>query len=149
MEKAYRNKGKSYPEGHDWYVGAGSLEVHHVIPLEAVSDKRFKKLFDNFSYDINQTHNLVALPGIMELACELGVQRHQGNHAQGMALSENEAVLNRLEDHEKNARHENIKSFNRKLFKNNKIQGNELRYPKAAKKSGFRLKRPCREGVAV
>ncbi|MCV5640258.1 hypothetical protein OFN49_35790, partial [Escherichia coli] len=55
MEKAYRNKSKSYPEGHDWYVGAGSLEVHHVIPLEAVSDKTFKKLFDNFSYDIHQT----------------------------------------------------------------------------------------------
>ncbi|ELA9194495.1 PAAR-like domain-containing protein [Vibrio parahaemolyticus] len=147
MEKAYRNKGKSYPEGHDWYVGAGSLEVHHVIPLEAVSDKRFKKLFDNFSYDINQTHNLVALPGIMELACELGVQRHQGNHAQGMALSENEAVLNRLEDHEKNARHENIKSFNRKLFKNNKIQGNELRYPKAAKNQVLDLKDRVEKGL--
>ncbi len=133
MENAYRSKGKSYPEGHDWYVGTGSLEVHHVIPLEAVSDKTFKKLFDNFSYDINQIHNLVALPGIMELACELGVQRHQGNHAQGMALNENKRALSILESHENNARHENIKSFNRKLFKNNKIQGNDLRYPKAAK----------------
>ncbi|TON38186.1 AHH domain-containing protein, partial [Vibrio parahaemolyticus] len=91
--------------------------------LEAVSDDVFEELFDDFSYDINDVHNLVALPGIMELACELGVQRHQGNHAQGMALNENKTVLSRLEDHENNARHENIKSFNRKLFKNNKIQG--------------------------
>ncbi|MCV5871804.1 hypothetical protein OFN61_41785, partial [Escherichia coli] len=73
-----------------------------------------------------------------ELACELGVQRHQGNHAQGMALSENETVLSRLEGHEKNARHENIKSFNRKLFKTTK--GKELRYPKAAKKQVLKLK---------
>ncbi|MCV5917055.1 AHH domain-containing protein, partial [Escherichia coli] len=95
--------------------------------------------------DINQTHNLVALPGIMELACELGVQRHQGNHAQGMALSENETVLSRLEGHEKNARHENIKSFNRKLFKTTK--GKELRYPKAAKKQVLKLKDRVEKGL--
>ncbi|WP_237461358.1 AHH domain-containing protein [Vibrio parahaemolyticus] len=144
MEKAYRSKGKSYPEGHDWYVGTGSLEVHHVIPLEAVSDDVFKELFDDFSYDINDVHNLVALPGIMELACELGVQRHQGNHAQGMALSENEKALSILEGHETNARHENIKSFNRKLFKT--TQGKELRYPKAAKKQVLDLKDRVEDG---
>ncbi|WP_373272457.1 PAAR-like domain-containing protein [Vibrio parahaemolyticus] len=147
MEKAYRSKGKSYPEGHDWYVGTGSLEVHHVIPLEAVSDDVFKELFDDFRHDINDVHNLEALPGIMELACELGVQRHQGNHAQGMALSENEKALSILEGHETNARHENIKSFNRKLFKNNKIQGNELRYPKAAKNQVLDLKDRVEKGV--
>ena len=147
MEKSYRGRLKTYPEQHDWYVGAGSLEIHHVIPLEAVSDKTFKKLFDNFTYDINGIHNLVVLPGIMELACELGVQRHQGNHAQGMALNENKTVLNRLEDHENNKRHENIKSFNRKLFKNNKIQGNELRYPKAAKALVLKLKSRIEDGL--
>ncbi|MGF1726148.1 PAAR-like domain-containing protein [Photobacterium nomapromontoriensis] len=148
MKRAYRKIGKVYPNNHDWYVGEGCLEVHHVIPVQAVNQKRFKTLFDNFSYDINEIHNLVVLPGKMALACELYVQRHQGNHSQGMALNlQGGQVLNLLTGHEQHNRHDKIKNFNNKLFKNKKIKGDDFRYPMAARKQVLDLKRRIEKGV--
>jgi len=118
-----------FPEAHPWFTGSKSLEVHHVIPCKSVSDKLWKKLFNKFSYDINEAHNSVVLPGDIELACELGVQRHKGSHTQGIALKENDVVFSRLKEHEEAKNNSKIKTFQDTLFKTKK--GSDLRYTKA------------------
>jgi len=70
-----------YPEGHPWYIGGGSLEVHHCIDVASVTD--MEDLFKQFQYDINESHNSVVLPADMALACQLAVPRHRGGHGAG------------------------------------------------------------------
>lgn len=119
-----------YPKNHPWYIGESSLEVHHVIPCEAVSIVEWKALCDKFDYDINEAHNSVVLPADIHLACELGVQRHRGNHDQGMALvkKEDNTPLQLLQELERNEQHEAITSFPQDLFK----ASDTYKYPKAA-----------------
>lgn len=117
-----------FPASHPWYDGDSSLEVHHLIPCEAVGKKVWKKLFDQFDYDINEEHNTVVLPSSTRLACELGVQRHKGKHSRGMALEE--PYFSELRELEKAGDIKAISKFNKYLFKIN----DDYRYHKAAKK---------------
>ncbi|KKD00785.1 PAAR-like domain-containing protein [Photobacterium halotolerans] len=136
MADAYKKRNKDFPIDHDWFIGNSSLEVHHVIPKKAVMGKVFKKLFDKFSYDVNDTHNLVTLPADMRLSCELAVQRHKGNHAQGVAYSRDKNALSELINYERDLLKadnknviEEINNFNKELINKNA----DLSYPKAAK----------------
>ena len=145
MESAYKKKGKLFPSEHDWYTDGNSLEVHHSIPVEAVNTPLFKKLFDKFSYDINGIHNLVTLPSDMQLACELGVQRHNGPHSQGLALTLKAGVLlSKLEDYEDAGNAKAIRNFNKKVTKS--IGGDDFRYPKAAQAQALEVKDKIEKG---
>jgi len=124
-----RKKTPGFPETHPWFIGDKSLEVHHVIPCNSVSKDDWHDLFNKFNYDINEAHNSVVLPGDIELACELKVQRHKGSHTQGMALNKSNVVFSRLEEYEDTKNNQKIKAFQKTLFKTKK--GGQLRYTKA------------------
>lgn len=102
------------------------------IPCESVEDKIWRKMFNQFSYNINGPHNSVVLPAQAILACELNVQRHKGSHDQGMALNIDERVLSALNTHEENNNNEKIMVFQDTLFAKN--NGDDFRYLKAATK---------------
>ena len=99
--KKFKEVHSGYPKSHPWYIGAKSLAIHHVIPIESVADIKFKNLFDLFKYDINNIKNLVILPALPSLACVLSVQVHYTNHNYGMALSKDEEELEKLVNLEK------------------------------------------------
>ncbi|MDD9156313.1 DUF4150 domain-containing protein [Aliivibrio sp. S4TY2] len=139
-----RKKVSGYPKTHIWYTGDRSLEVHHVIPCESVEDKIWRKMFNQFSYNINGPHNSVVLPAQAILACELNVQRHKGSHDQGMALNIDERVLSALNKHEKEKNNEKILVFQDTLFAKN--NGNDFRYPKAATKLIKKVKDSVEKG---
>ncbi|MCG2839304.1 DUF4150 domain-containing protein [Photobacterium sp. WH77] len=144
LQRQYRNQGKEYPKDHPWQYDDQLvlLDIHHVIPKEAVKGMQFKRLFDDFSYDINEVHNLISLPSDMNLACELAVQRHKGKHSLGLALRNDQTAFSILIDHENNNRIEKIKKFNSNLKKKN----NDLAYPKASKNLVLDVKRNMEHG---
>ncbi|WP_246356944.1 AHH domain-containing protein [Pyxidicoccus fallax] len=80
------------PESHDWYTGRWSIAAHHLICSEAMADDEdWAKYCREFGYDINRRENGVMLPSRMEVACELHVPVHRGNHAGGWAHDVNMA----------------------------------------------------------
>ena len=75
---------------HDWYTGRWSLSAHHLICSEAMEDDEDWDMYCRlFGYDINRRENGVMLPAVMEVACELRVAVHRGNHAGGWAYDVN------------------------------------------------------------
>ena len=72
-------------EDHPWYTGPNSLQAHHLICSEAMDDDDWSEFARIFGYDINHQNNGVILPYSMQLACQLNVALHRGNHAKGVA----------------------------------------------------------------
>jgi uncharacterized Zn-binding protein involved in type VI secretion len=72
-------------EDHPWYTGLNSLQAHHLICSEAMDDDDWSEFARIFGYDINHENNGVMLPYLMELACQLHVPLHRGNHDKGKA----------------------------------------------------------------
>jgi hypothetical protein len=72
-------------EDHPWYTGPNSLQAHHLICSEAMDDDDWSEFARIFGYDINHQNNGVILPYSMQLACQLHVALHRGNHAKGVA----------------------------------------------------------------
>ncbi|MCY1016230.1 AHH domain-containing protein [Pyxidicoccus sp. MSG2] len=74
------------PETHSWYTGTRSIAAHHLICSEAMADDEdWARYCQEFGYDINRRQNGVMLPSRMDVACELHVPIHRGNHAGGWA----------------------------------------------------------------
>lgn len=133
MAKNYKG---GFPSTHPWYTGPSTVAAHHVIPVDAVRrEKKFIKAFDMFSFDINTIDNLVALPMTPELACELGVQRHQTNHDFGIALESDSRAFNDFLEYEKNDDAHNLNESGELLLKDKPF----LAYPKAAKKEALEV----------
>jgi hypothetical protein len=73
-------------ESHPWYTGRWSIAAHHLICSEAMADDEdWARYCREFGYDINRRQNGVMLPSRMDVACELHVPLHRGNHAAGWA----------------------------------------------------------------
>jgi len=72
---------------HPWYSGEKSLQAHHLICTEAMNDSDWSGFVWEFGYSINHKNNGVMLPYFMELACQLHVPLHRGNHDKGTAGS--------------------------------------------------------------
>jgi hypothetical protein len=80
------------PEAHDWYTGKRTIAAHHLICSEALEDDDdWAEYCPRFGYDINCRANGVMLPSVMNVACELHVAVHRGNHAGGWAYDVNMA----------------------------------------------------------
>ncbi|NMO14193.1 AHH domain-containing protein [Pyxidicoccus fallax] len=80
------------PEEHPWYTGLRSIAAHHLICSEAMDDDEdWARYCREFGYDINRRENGVMLPSRMDIACELHVPVHRGNHAAGWAHDVNMA----------------------------------------------------------
>ncbi|QSQ18822.1 AHH domain-containing protein [Pyxidicoccus parkwayensis] len=73
------------PESHPWYTGRWSIAAHHLICSEAMADEDWARYCRQFCYDINRRLNGIILPSRMDVACELRVPLHRGNHAAGWA----------------------------------------------------------------
>lgn len=75
-------------ENHPWIVNTidnksiKMLIPHHLISISSLDyiNKRYKKVLLKNSYNVNHPKNLLLLPGVPSLACELKVPRHEGNH---------------------------------------------------------------------
>jgi hypothetical protein len=103
-------KKRIYPKGHPWFIGGGSLEVHHCIDVASVTD--MEDLFKQFHYDINESHNSVVLPADMALACQLAVPRHRGGHDAGRRFVGHTAKqedIEKIEDSEQREKAQNRK----------------------------------------
>lgn len=103
-------KKPKYPESHPWFIGGGSLEVHHCIDVASVTD--MEDLFKQFHYDINESHNSVVLPADMALACQLAVPRHRGGHDAGRRFVGHTAKqedIEKIEDSEQREKAQNRK----------------------------------------
>jgi len=93
-------------ETHEWYTGRWSLAAHHLICAEAMEDDEDWALYCRlYSYDINRGPNGVMLPSVMDVACDLHVPVHRGNHAGGWAYDVNlaypkavKALLNKVKE---------------------------------------------------
>jgi uncharacterized Zn-binding protein involved in type VI secretion len=72
-------------EDHPWYTGPNSLQAHHLICSEAMDDDDWSEYCRIFGYSINHKNNGAMFPYLMELACQLHVPLHRGNHDKGMA----------------------------------------------------------------
>jgi len=72
---------------HPWYSRAYSLQAHHLICSEAMDDDDWYEYCILFGYNINHKNNGVMLPYFMDLACQLHVPLHRGNHDKGDAGS--------------------------------------------------------------
>lgn len=71
---------------HPWYTGLRSIAAHHLICSEAMADDEdWARYCRQYCYDINRRPNGVMLPSRMDVACELHVPLHRGNHAAGWA----------------------------------------------------------------
>jgi len=70
---------------HPWYIGANSLQAHHLICSESMDDDDWSEYCRIFGYSINHENNGVMLPYAMALACQLHVALHRSNHSKGMA----------------------------------------------------------------
>jgi hypothetical protein len=66
---------------HPWYDKGWSLAAHHLICGEGMDNDDWKVLCRDFGYNINRRENGVMLPTRMELACQIGVALHRGNHS--------------------------------------------------------------------
>ena len=128
----------TFPVGHKWYIGKNSLEVHHCIDVDAVSDSEsgWDKIFDTYEYDINGPHNTVVLPADMTLCCELGVARHKGDHSKGRAFDTNRNKFDELKNQEQEL---NIKE-------QEKIEEKFLAYPDAVKDEIKNIKVQAKKG---
>nr|WP_225937313.1 AHH domain-containing protein [Myxococcus sp. RHSTA-1-4] len=74
------------PEEHPWYTGPRSLAAHHLICSEVMADDEdWARFCREFGYDINRRPNGCMLPSRMDVACELEVPLHRGNHSAGWA----------------------------------------------------------------
>ncbi|EKE6108919.1 DUF4150 domain-containing protein [Vibrio cholerae] len=76
---------KKDKEDHQWFTKPFSLQAHHLICSEAMAKEYWRKVCLLFGYDINHENNGVMLPALMELACQIGVALHRGNHSKGWA----------------------------------------------------------------
>ncbi len=72
-------------EDHAWYTEANALQAHHIICSEAMDNDDWSTWCTQFGYEINHKNNGVMLPYFMDLACQLHVAVHRGNHDKGMA----------------------------------------------------------------
>ncbi|NRB42421.1 MAG: DUF4150 domain-containing protein [Pseudomonadales bacterium] len=92
----------SKKQDHPWYSGGWSLEAHHIICSESMDSDDWYEFSRNFGYSINHENNGVMLPGQMDLACQLHVPVHRGNHSKGWAddvhLPYPKAVKKKLRD---------------------------------------------------
>jgi len=70
-------------EDHPWFTKPFSLQAHHLICSEAMDSDEWWDYCIQFGYDINHENNGVMLPGLLELACQIGVALHRGNHSKG------------------------------------------------------------------
>ena len=89
----------------DEYINRMPPEGHHLITVEAVEEKDWKKIFDAFGYNINCPQNGVMLPADMWVACHFGVPRHKGSHkstfgdlVDGIEKTYVESVKDKLEE---------------------------------------------------
>jgi hypothetical protein len=87
---ANRDNDYSKIEDHPWYFqrkqgskNRRSIEAHHIIVSETMSNPDFKEMCEDFGYNINSYKNGVMLPYYMDLACHLGVALHRGGHDAG------------------------------------------------------------------
>jgi hypothetical protein len=87
---ANRDNDYSKIEDHPWYFqrkqgskNRRSIEAHHIIVSETMSNPDFKEMCEDFGYNINSYKNGVMLPYYMYLACHLGVALHRGGHDAG------------------------------------------------------------------
>lgn len=78
-------------EDHPWYFQRQqgqkkrrSLEAHHLIVSETMSNRDLKQICEDFGYNINTYKNGVMLPYYMDLACHLGIPLHRGGHDAGI-----------------------------------------------------------------
>ncbi|QSQ22910.1 AHH domain-containing protein [Pyxidicoccus parkwayensis] len=91
------------PEAHPWYTGRWSIAAHHLICSEAMADDEdWAKICRQYGYNINGRKNGAIFPSRMEVACELHVPVHRGNHAAGWAhdiqMAYPKAVMARTDD---------------------------------------------------
>ena len=77
-------------EEHPWYFqrkqgskNRRSIEAHHIIVSETMTNPDLKEMCEDFGYNINSHKNGVMLPYYMDLACHLGVALHRGGHDAG------------------------------------------------------------------
>ncbi len=91
---------KKAKEDHPWFTKPFSLQAHHLVCSESMDDDDWYGYCQKFGYDINHENNGVMLPSLMELACQIGVALHRGNHSKGWAddlhLSYPDAVKKKL-----------------------------------------------------
>ncbi|WP_394136523.1 hypothetical protein [Aliivibrio fischeri] len=80
-------KGHKYPECHPWYIDDAdgvSVTGHHILSVAGITyvskGERFGDLLKGSKYDVNHSKNIVPLTTISELACELAIPLHYGNH---------------------------------------------------------------------
>ena len=90
--KNYKDANKVYPQDHPWYTGKRTLDIHHVIDIQAVKD--LGKEFYHYNYNINHAHNLIVLPSKMATACKFGVPLHLNSHEVGRAIGDDEKDKN-------------------------------------------------------
>ncbi|OCH52093.1 MULTISPECIES: AHH domain-containing protein [Vibrio] len=75
-----------YPSAHPWYVeGSEKVSVtgHHILSVagvKAASKTKYGAMLEAAKYDTNHCKNIVALPTLSQMACELEVPIHYGNH---------------------------------------------------------------------
>ncbi|WP_419812949.1 type VI secretion system tube protein TssD [Bacterioplanoides sp.] len=86
------SKKKNHKSYHPWFQGDSTLAAHHIIASEAVQKKRWADYFNMCGYDINCKENGVMLPSRMDMACQLGVPLHLGNHDEGEANYKNKKI---------------------------------------------------------
>ncbi|HYO60236.1 PAAR-like domain-containing protein [Archangium sp.] len=70
---------------HPWYAGPRSLAAHHLICAEAMNNDKWRNFCLLFGFDINCLENGAMLPMLLELACQLLVPLHRGDHSAGFA----------------------------------------------------------------
>ncbi|HCG7308605.1 AHH domain-containing protein [Vibrio parahaemolyticus] len=82
---------KKYPFSHPWYINGSdkvSVTGHHILSVSGVKAAAKTKhgiILETAKYDTNHCKNIVALPTLSQLACELRVPIHYGNHT-GQAI---------------------------------------------------------------
>ncbi|MFC3679368.1 AHH domain-containing protein [Bacterioplanoides pacificum] len=86
LYKKDSTKKKNHKSYHPWFQGDDTLAAHHIIASEAVKGKQWQDYFNMCGYDINCKENGIMLPSRPEIACQLGVPLHYGNHDEGEAV---------------------------------------------------------------
>ena len=77
----YSGKGYKKNYHHPLSVKNGPpAQAHHLICSEAMDDDDWFEICCVFGYDVNCWENGVFLPSSLELACELKIPLHRGNH---------------------------------------------------------------------
>lgn len=95
INKINKLKGKNkYPNCHPWYVNDSkktfSITGHHILSVSGIllvrNTVRNGNFLENAKYDSNHCRNIVALPTLSKLACELKVPMHYGTHCEKNVL---------------------------------------------------------------